>query len=30
MLDTFPDLDIDVRIIELYGRTKEEMHSYTP
>jgi hypothetical protein len=28
MLDLFPNIDIDLRIVELYGRTKEEMQSY--
>jgi hypothetical protein len=25
MLDLFPNIDVDLRIVELYGRTKEEI-----
>lgn len=27
LLDLFPDTDVDVKIVELYGRSKEEMQS---
>lgn len=27
MLDLFPNIDLDLRIIELYGRTKQEIQS---
>lgn len=27
MLDLFPNVDIDLRVVELYGRTKEEMQA---
>ncbi len=28
MLNLFPNVDLDLRVVELYGRTKEEMPTY--